>query len=108
VDGGQTVEEAEESLDRFIEYTNRRIDYVNKHTLSIGIPLTIIGISLLAPLYIIGSEGCYWYEWQKEIARNFPPFRTPLLLIGIPFLIIGLVLIGLYIRRHLYSAGKEK
>jgi len=44
MEGGQTVEEAEESFDRFIENVNRRIDYINRHALPIGLILTIIGI----------------------------------------------------------------
>jgi len=101
---GQSVEEAEESLDRFIAY-------VNRNTFSIGIPLTIIGICFMAlPRFFLRDVKGYWnYETETWVTgQNFGYIRTPLLLIGIPLLIIGLALIGLHIRRHLYSAGKEK
>jgi len=109
VEGGQTVEEAEEAFDRFVENVNRRIDYVNRHALPIGSILIIIGFSIIgvANVYLQG-EGAYWHEWQKEITRNYRFLALPLGLIALSSLIIGLALIGLYIHRHLYSAGKEK
>jgi len=109
VEGSQTVEEAEESFDRFIEYVNRRIDYVNRHTLPIGLILTIIGICILMVVSVyLQGEGAYWHEWQKEITRNYAFLNLPLGLIAFSSLIIGFALIGLYLHRHLYSAGKEK
>jgi len=107
---GYTAEEAEEDLDRLIEYAKKLIEYVNKHTLSIGIPLTIIGICLIGlPYFFLRDIKPYWnYETRKWVTgQNFGFIRTPLLLIGFQSLIIGLVFIGLYIR-HPPSAGKQK
>ena len=109
VKGGQTIAEAKESFDRFVENVNRRIDYVNRHALSIGLALTIIGICILVlgSVYLRG-EGAYWYEWQKEITRNYEFLGPTLGLIAFSSLIIGFALIVLYLYRYQYSAGTEK
>ena len=88
-----TPERAEQHIDMIIEY-------VKKHTLSIGILLTIVGILLIIFFMLItAGEGYYWYEWQKEIVREWAFLGAPLFLIGALSLVIGVAL--------LYSASKS-
>jgi len=68
--------------------------FIANHSLSVGVVSTVIGLSLLVPTFLIGSEGLYWFEWQKEIARSFAPFNIQFFLIGLPFLILGVFLIN--------------
>jgi hypothetical protein len=68
--------------------------FIANHSLSIGVVSTIIGLSLLVPTFLIGSEGLYWFEWQKEIARYFAPFNIHFFLISLPFLMLGVILIN--------------
>ena len=68
--------------------------FIANHSLSVGVVSTVIGLSLLVPTFLIGSEGLYWFDWQKEIARSFAPFNIQFFLIGLPFLILGVILIN--------------
>ena len=83
-------------------YEKKIIDYIDKyvrtHLLLVSVVITIIGIALLTPTFSIivhtYREGMYWHQWQNEIARNFPNFQIPILLIGILCLIVGPILIN--------------
>ena len=83
-------------------YEKEIIDYIDKyvhtHLLLVAVAITIIGTALLSPTFSIIArtyrEGMYWHQWQNEIARNFPPFQIPILLIGIICLIVGPILIN--------------
>ena len=69
-------------------------------------------------LFLLGILLTIEFEWQIFVfdfgtiivteGTAFVAVAFSLGILVVPFLIIGLALIGLYIRRHLYSAGKEK
>ena len=93
---------AHESYEQAEEHIDRMIDYVKKHMLSLGILLTTIGgaYQFFIMLYWGGwSEASYWYEWQKEIVRHWGFLACPLFFISLFSLITGIAL--------LYRASKS-
>jgi uncharacterized membrane protein len=117
---GQTIEEAEEQFDRFAGFLKSRFGSVNKirnYSLPVGIATVILGGCLitLPSIFLIDLERVkrvfetgefigqeYWY-----IAKYYGLIRGQLLLIGILFLVIGLILIIRYIRRNSHSTDKQ-
>jgi len=111
---GQSIEEAEDQLDRFAGFLKRRFGPIKKiknYTLPIGITLTILGgcLMVLPSRFLIDSPLTWNFKTETWIVKEYYGFiRGQLLLIGISLLIIGLIVIGLYIHRRPYSAGTEK
>jgi len=114
VEKGQTIEEAEKQVDRFVGFLKRRFGSINKiknYTLPIEITLTILGgcLMVLPSLFLIDSPQRWnpeTEEWFREAYYGF--IRGQLLLIGILLLVTGLILIIRYIRRNSQSTIKEK
>jgi len=114
VEKGQTVQDAEESFDRFVGFLKRRFGSINKirnYSLPIGITSAILGgfLITLPSIFLIDSELIWIPETEEWFVREYYGFiRGQLLLIDILLLVIGLILIRLYIRRRRHSANKEK
>jgi hypothetical protein len=86
---------------------NKFADFTNKYALTIGLTLTIIGFFVIGISWVyLRGEGSYWYEWQKEITRNFGFLQPPLMLTAFSSLIVGFALIGLHLHRHPYPTCK--
>ena len=105
-DQGQTVKEAEESLDRFMVFLKRRFGPIKKienYTLTIGIMLTIIGSYLMGlPYFFLVDSEHLWdresEQWYREGYYGF--IRGQLFLTGILLLVIGILLMLHFIRKH--------
>jgi len=114
VEGGYTIEEAEEHLDRFAGFLKRRFGSIKKirnYSLPIGITSAILGGCLitLPSIFLTDSEPIWIPETEEWLVREYHGFiRGHLLLIGIILLVIGLILIIRYIRRNSQSTIKEK
>ena len=114
VEVGYTIEEAEESFDRFVGFLKRQFGSINKiknYGLPIEITLTILGscLMVLPSLFLIDSPQRWNPETEEWFIKNYYVFiRGQLLLIGILLLAIGLILIIRYIRRNPQSTIKEK
>ena len=97
VEGGHTIEEAEESFDRFAGFLKSRFDPINKiknYALPIGITLAILGGCLitLPSIFLIDSEPIFTPETEEWLLKDYGFIRGQLLLIGVTFLIIVLTL----------------
>jgi hypothetical protein len=96
---GYTIEEAEKSFDRFAAFLKRRfgpLKKIKKFTLPIGIAFTILGSCLVGLPYFFIKDGPLTYDPKTEIwfIKDYKGFlRGQLLLIGILFLVVGLILI---------------
>jgi len=74
--------------------------YIKKHPRFPGILFTVIGILfIIFWIFMSAGEAYYWYEWQKEIVREWTFLASSLFLIGFLSLIMGVAL--------LYSASKS-
>ena len=111
---GYTIEETEESFDRFIAFLKKRFAPIMKmkkiknYTLTIAIAFTILGsFSVILPYFIfIDGAPTTSPETRKFFPKYYRGFiRGQLLLIGILLLIVGLTVIIHYIRRRRHSAG---
>lgn len=86
------------------EHTDRLINYIKKHQLSIGILLTTFGFTY----QVIGAwplwDKLYPWEWQTEIAKHWGFLVWPLFILSLYSLIIGSVLLYIdskhYHKRH--------
>ena len=99
VEGGYTIEEAEESFDRFAGFLKRRFGSIKKirnYSLPMEITSAILGGCLitLSSIFLIDSELIWIPETETWVVREYYGFiRGQLLLIGILLLVIGIVLI---------------
>jgi hypothetical protein len=108
---GQTIEAAEDSFTRFVAFLKRRLGPIKNYVLPVGITLVILGCGLVGLPRFIFIDGPLTYDPEVEIwfIKDYKGFiRGKLLLFGLLFLVTGLVLIGVYIRRRRNSADKEK
>jgi hypothetical protein len=114
VEKGQTVQDAEESFNRFVGFLKNRFGSIKKirnYSLPIGITSAILGGCLitLPSIFLTDSELIWIPETEEWFVREYYGFiRGHLLLIGILLLVIGLILIIRYIRRNSQSTIKEK
>lgn len=110
---GQTIQDAEESFDRFITFLKRRFGPLKKiknYTLPLGITLTILGSCFIGLPQFLFIDGPWTYDPKAEIwfIKDYKGFiRGQLLLIGLLFLVIGLILIIQYIRRRPNSTERK-
>jgi hypothetical protein len=110
---GQSIEEAEDQVDRLASFLKKRFGSIKKirnYLLPIGIALTIVGGCLigLPHFFLIDSPKILDPETGEWFRKDYKGFiRGQLLLIGILLLVIGLVLIRHYIRRNRHSTDKE-
>ena len=110
---GYTIEEAEESFDRFVAFLKRRLGPITKiknYTLPIAITFTLLGSCLAVIPYFLFIDGPPTLDPKTEtwFIKDYKGFiRGQLFLIGILLLVIGLILIIHYIRRRRHSVGKE-
>jgi hypothetical protein len=111
---GQSIEEAEEQVNRLIGFLKSRLGSIKKvrnYPLPIGITSAILGGCLitLPSIFLTDSELIWIPETEEWFVKEYYGFiRGHLLLIGILLLVIGLILIIRYIRRNSQSTIKEK
>jgi hypothetical protein len=109
IETGQSVEEAEEQVDRLFGFLKGHFGSVKKIgnlLLPIGITSAILGgfLITLPSIFLIDSELIFIPEAEEWFVREYYGFiRGQLLLIGILLLIIALIVIGLYIHRRPFS-----
>jgi hypothetical protein len=107
---GQSIEKAEEQLDRFAGFLKRRFGPIKKiknYTLPIGITLTILGSCFigLPHFFLIDSPQIFDPKTEELFRKDYKGFiRGQLLLIGLLFLVIGLILIIHYIRARIVTS----
>ena len=110
---GYTIEEAEETFDRFVAFLKRRLGSMKKiknYSLPVGITSAILGCCLVGLPHFLFIDGPWTLDPKVEIwfIQDYKGIiRGQLLLIGILLLVIGLILIIHYIRRRRHSVGKE-
>jgi hypothetical protein len=113
VEKGQSIEGAEEQIDRLFGFLKSRFGSIKKiknYTLPIGITLTILGgcLMVLPSLFIIDSPLTWDSKTETWIIEEYYGFiRGQLLLIGILLLVIGIIFIIRYIRRNSHSTDNE-
>ena len=101
---GYTIDEAEKAFDRFAAFLKRRFGLIKKienYTLPIGLAFTVFGSCLVGLPYFYFIDGPLTWDPKTELwfIKDYKGFiRGPLLLIGILFLVIGLVLMFLFRR----------
>jgi len=108
---GQTIESAEDSFTRLVAFLNRRLGRIKNYALPIGTSLAIFGSCLVGLPHFLFIDGPLTYDLETEtwFIKDYKGFiRGQLMLIGLLFLVIGVILIGVYIRRRRNSADKEK
>lgn len=112
LDEGQSIEDAEAAFDRFAAYLKRRFgatSKIKKFALPMGIALTILGSCLVGLPYFLFIDGPLSWDLKTEtlFITEYKGFiRGKLLLMGLLFLVIGLILIIHYIRRRRHATGK--
>ncbi len=108
---GQSIESAEDSFTRLVAFLKRRLGRIKNYALPIGLSLALLGSCLVGLPYFLFIDGPLTYDLETEIwfIKDYKGFiRGQLMLFGLLFLLIGVILIGVYIRRARHSAGKEK
>jgi len=111
---GQSIEEAEEQVDRLFGFLKSRFGSIKKirnYPLPIGIMSAILGscLMILPSFFLIDSKPIWILETEEWFVKEYYGFiRGQLLLIGILLLVIDIILIRLYIRRRRHLADKEK
>lgn len=109
---GYTINEAEETFDRFVAFLKRQFGPITKiknYTLPLAIAFTILGSCLVGLPHFLFIDGP-WTEPKTEtrFIKDYKGFiRGQLFLIGILLIVIGIILIIHYIRRRRHSVGKE-
>lgn len=111
---GQSIEEAEDQVDRLASFLKKRFGPIKKiknYLLPIGLTLTILGGCLigLPHFFLIDSPKILDPETGGLFRKDYKGFiRGQLLLIGILLLVIGVILIRQYIHRSRHTADQEK
>jgi hypothetical protein len=107
----QSIESAEDSFDRFVAFLKRRFCPIKNYMLPTGMSFVTLGSCLigLPPFLFVDGPLTYDPEMETWFIKDYRGFiRGQLLLFGLLFLVIGLVLLGLFMRRHRHSASKEQ
>jgi hypothetical protein len=111
---GQSIEEAEDQVDRLASLLKKRFGPIKKirnYISSIGLTLIIVGGCLigLPHFFFIDSPKIWNPETGEWLRKNYQGFiRGQLFLIGIILLIVGVLLIRHYLRSSRHTSDQEK
>jgi hypothetical protein len=111
---GQSLEEAEDQVDRLASFLKKRfcpIKKIRNYISPIGLTLIIVGGCLigLPHFFFIDSPRIWNPETGEWLRKNYQGFiRGQLFVIGIILLIIGVILIRHYMRSSRHTSDQEK